>query len=148
MIAINKYSSYVQSIDHLKRSIHVWGDYPSAQTIQSLIGSLENLLNCAEFLNRHDWPEDFFSRNGHVVSNVCENGRLDKIPGFSCPFPSTYQLGPLALADLNVFQYFLKLSFIYLRALRGGLQKGISNDYFFCGFDWPFHKLVINLLLH
>ena len=79
------------------------------ETVVGIIGSSDDLIIVRESQNLHDWAKDFLSGNGHIVSDVSENGWLNEVTSVSDSVASTKKGGTFVLATLDVAHNFVKL---------------------------------------
>jgi hypothetical protein len=79
MIGVDIDMSLSESLRNIHGSVDVLGLDTWGETKLMVVGSFDNFINCFEFEDTHNWSEDFFSGNGHIVSDISKDGWLTEI---------------------------------------------------------------------
>ncbi len=102
IIAIGINGSCSNSVCQLNNMLYVFRDNTSSQSVVRVISSLYNFFNCVEFNNRHNWAEDFFSSDFHVIFDISKDSWVNEIPLSFILVSTSYQFGSVLFSMLNV----------------------------------------------
>src|SRR5688572_24911214 len=127
------------------RFTHIGRPNSSRQTISRSVTALNHLVDIRELNDRHDWTENFLLGNFHVVANIGEDGRFNKIAPISNPISTTEHICARLAPGIDIAHDLVKLFLVYLRSLAGLRIEGIAHLLFFRAIDHPFDEFIVDL---
>jgi hypothetical protein len=147
VVAVNPYGASAETIGNTNGSVQVGSVNSSRKTIVGVVGSLDDLVFCAELSNRADRAKDLLLHNLHVWRNIGEDGGLDEVSLVSVSLTTNLDLGTLLLALLNITHDTVILNLGDLWALEGITLEWVANLVLLGAGLESLHKLVVDALL-
>ena len=94
------------------------------QAVRCVVRAIDDFIQILESQHAHHGPKDLVRGDGHLIFHACEQCRLDVITAVAPAFAAGDELGPFLLADVDVFENFVELGLVHLRALlRFGIER-------------------------
>ena len=91
-----------QSVADSDGGIEAGGVDGGGETVRRCIAETDGVVFRLEFGDGADGAEDFFLHYLHVLGDVGEDGRLDKVTLFAVALAADFNLGALFLTGINV----------------------------------------------
>lgn len=106
---------------------NVLGEDSGSETVDGIVGHLDNLVDGLEFGNGDDRAEDFFLHNFHGALDISEDSRLDEVALVTDTAAAHVASSTFALAGLDVAHDTIVLGLRNLRTLEGGFIERIAD---------------------
>jgi hypothetical protein len=123
------------------------GTDTSGKTVLGVVGSFDDLIIVRKSEDLHDWAEDFFSSDFHVVSDISENGWFNKVTGFTDSVTTTEESSTFILTTLDVGHNFVKLSLTDLWTLHDIVSEWITDDHSLSSGNGFFTEFIVDVVM-
>lgn len=132
VVAVDPDGASLKSVANFNGSIKILGVHRRGQSVECIMGLLEDIIDILEFGDGDDGTENFFLHNLHLFVDASEDGGLNEITFFSVTFAAELDLCAFVFTRFDVFHDSCKLEFRDLRALNGVAFEWIADDVFLC----------------
>lgn len=96
------------------------------QTVDSIVGKLDDFLFTLEFENNTDVTKDLLPHDLHIGANVSENGRVNEVALIAQSFATNNEARSLFLARLDIRHDAVELSLRNLGAMLSTRREGVA----------------------
>src|SRR3954447_12141352 len=135
----------------LRKALHA-SDIPApdagSQAIGGTVGDPQRIGLVAELDHAHDWAEDFFLRDPHLVPDIGEHRGADEVAAVADALTAGRQKRAFLLADIDIVEDALHLLFGDDRAEGCGAVGGVADADRLRALRQPLDHLVIDSLMY